>query len=799
MLNSPPSDVQPASSPLDKEYQEYLELLKDYTQSEPGRRLALKLTPTLSPPEILESWKLIKESIQAIQRKGSPDFSLHLDLTVLLEKLNTEGAILLAEEILLLKDEASCTKNIFLYFRDLAAPTPTLYQKTQNLGDFTDFLALVTKSLSPEGEILDTASQELQNIREKITLTRKFIKDKLFSLMRSHEFSPLLMDEIVTTRKDRFVIPVRASDAKSRGLVHDWSHSGATAYLEPMETVADNNQLAFLKNQEAQEIQRILANLSQQGKEIAPSLLQSGEILSSLDLLFASGRIALDTYAIAPDYAPGKGIYLKSARHPLLERRLASLNRQMTPLDFQITPEKPLLVISGLNTGGKTVALKTLGISILLAKTGLFVLAREGSYLDFPEEVLAIMGDNQDLDSDLSTFSGHIRSLIGALQAARPGALLLIDELGNGTDPQEGAALAIAVLDYLQGTGATILAATHFHLVKTWAILNPKILSVAVNSTDQGLPAYGLSYGTPGFSGGLNMASRLGLPSFLIEKAQEYLDDNHLKSLELLKQLDLERAALSKERKMLEQERLLVQQTLIQNQEDHAKKLDKLNREAKEQEFKIKTALSQNRKKFEAFRAEIQDLLNKGKTVTVSHLHNARAQMELELKNLIPNLASELLPAPTDLKPGDTVFVKSLRLPGTVTSWDISRQKGTITCGNITINAQHLDLGRWDGPPKKQQETLSKITFEKKTLDSHVGELKLLGLTVEEATHEIEKRIDISILGGQPNLRIIHGHGTGKLKSGITEYLKKHPRVVKIDQNPGLHGGFGVTEVVLDV
>jgi DNA mismatch repair protein MutS2 len=479
----------------------------------------------------------------------------------------------------------------------------------------------------------------------------------------------------------------------------------------------------------------------------------------------------------------------------------------MTPLDFIIEKDSPMLVISGLNAGGKTVALKTLGLNLLLAKTGLMPHSLEKGHMDFPDKILAVMGDNQDLSSDLSTFSGHVRALSKILNEAGPGVIILIDELGGGTDPQEGQALALSVLEHLKETGALVLTATHFHMVKSWAALTEGVVSVSVNTGEDGAPIYGLSYGAPGFSGGLHMAAKLGLPDFLIEKAKSYLDDNHKRSSELLKQLDEARASLLKEKDLAVKERISLEETKKELDISHKKEIDRLNREAREKQLKTNAALSRYRSDFEKLKEEVTEQLKAGEKPNLLKIQIKKAEMERELKEDIEDLIIQdeepLLPAPKDLKPGDPVYIIKLRSHGQVLSWNPQKNEGTVESGSLIIKASLEDLSASNAKAVRRETTrrvpILSISQADPDDSNYLKPLVLIGCTVDEAVSIIEREIDQRILRGRSFLTIVHGHGTGRLRTGVQDYLSKHPKVKEFKSPINEPGGSGRTDVTLDV
>jgi DNA mismatch repair protein MutS2 len=725
-----------------------------------------------------------------------PDLRELVDLTPLLTALKPEGALLEPLELLVIGRVAATSREARQTFLSQAESCPLLAELAQELDSFDPLVENIARSVGPEGEILDTASPTLTRLRQELTSARAALQSRLEEMIRSPEIKPIVRDEIITTRGERFVIPVRAGAAgRSRGLVHDWSKSGATAYLEPLETVPDNNRLAYLRNREKEEIFQILSRLSAQARQMAPELAQATQILAQLDLIMAEARLAEAWNCVTPQWRPSQGFDLRGARHPLLEKTLAERGRAMVPLTLTASPESPILVISGLNTGGKTVALKTLGLILALAKTGLPIPADEGSYLDFPEDLLAIMGDNQDLTADLSTFSGHVRAIGQVLAEARPGVVIVLDELGGGTDPAEGAALGLAVLERLRTSGALCLAATHFHLIKSWAALTEGVVSVAVKASPDGRPMYGLAYGSPGFSGGLAMARRLGLPKELVDRAESYLDDGQKEAIKLLRRLEEERAALFAERTELAKTRLALSQATEATQASLKKQTEALQRQAHSLDQEIKGALARHRREVAELKKEIREKINQGQAPDPVAFGLKAAALAQELSQSRPSLP-EPPPAPplTKVAPGDRVLVGRLGRSGIVRAFNQEKNEALIDAGGLSVKATLAELF---APPQVDQRPQTRITFALRQEDDRGLALNLLGQTVEEATSLIDREIELALVRGQKRLTIIHGLGTGRLRRGIAAHLKGHPMVQELIWPTDAPGGHGITTVEL--
>jgi DNA mismatch repair protein MutS2 len=784
------------------EYPAVLRWLADEAHSPPGAEAALAVRPDLGPEAALARWRLIDEARSVLAGREGPDLRDHCDLSELLRRLAPEGARLDPAGLALAGLEAQSSTWAKAWLDALGDNAPLLAGAGAGLADFSDFTAALARTLGPDGEILDSASPRLARLRSELGGARQALGLKLGELMRSEEYRGVLMDELVTTRNDRYVVPVRASAAgRRRGLVHDWSNSGATAYLEPLETVEDNNRLALIKREEAREIERILAALSDECRAMAPDLAAAGAAMTRLDLALAMARLAASWEAHTPERVPGGGLELIRARHPLLERRLRAAGRTMVPLDISLGPAAPMMVISGLNAGGKTVALRTLGLLSALALSGLPLPVDPGSRLDFPRDVLTIMGDNQDLEQDLSTFSGHVKALGEVLEAAGPGILVIVDELGSGTDPAEGAALGLAVLERLRPSGALVAAATHFHLIKSWAALADGVASVSVNLSPGGQPVYGLSYGAPGFSGGLRMARRLGLPADLVDRAESYLDDGHRRAMELLGRLDEERGALAEERRALAALRLDLAERARLEAEERSREIAAITRQAREQAAAVKSQLARNRADFERLKEDFRAQAATARGPDLVELSLRRARQERELEAVKPSVAEPGEGASLrEPAVGVRARIGSLGLEGVITRLNPGRGECVVEAesprGAMTVTAAIGDLlepsarkGRGPGGPPR----VSLVAAE----DEAALSLNLIGRTVEEARDIIDKEIDRAMIGGRGKMTIIHGLGTGRLKRGVAEHLRRHPRVKGFFNPLDIPGGAGITEVEL--
>ena len=449
------------------EYERLLDYLAQEAVSEPGTVRCLGLRPDLDADQARANWLLVDEALGILNLEGAPPLEGITDISHILDRLEVEGSLLRPLELLAVLRVARASRRVRKFI--LAQTVLKLHEAAETLPVMRDLESILERSIGPDGEILDTASTELARVRRELSGLRGAIQSRLTGLMRTKEIQDAVRDQIITRRAGRYVIPVRSSVRKQiPALVHDYSASGATAFVEPLEMVEDNNRLNYLRRQEKREVEKVLQRLSVLAGQASTKLATALDLLVQLDLLFAQASLSRRLKARAPIFDPQGGIDLREARHPLLLARESETDGKTVAIDVKLRPDSRVLVISGINAGGKTVAMKTLGLLALMAQTGLHLPVGEGSRFRFFDQILAVIGDEQDITSDLSTFSGHVRRLGWVLSEATQDSLVLLDELGTGTDPAEGAALALAVLDELKTRKAWVLTATHYHLLKTW-------------------------------------------------------------------------------------------------------------------------------------------------------------------------------------------------------------------------------------------------------------------------------------------------------------------------------------------
>jgi DNA mismatch repair protein MutS2 len=770
------------------EYGRLLELLSDMAASEPGAQYCLNLEPDLTPDQVESRWRLINEAKAIGDVDGPPPLADLVGLESVLSRLDLEGVSLRPLDLLGVGAVIRTSRVVKGFMAAHWEIAPGLTRISEGLPVFKDLEETLGRSISPEGEVMDTASVELGRVRRELSGLRGAIQDKMQRLMREDHMQANLQDDIITRRSGRYVIPVKVAAKRSvAGLVHDYSKSGQTAFVEPLEMVEDNNRLNYLRSQEKVEVEKVLQRLSAMVAGIAEVLEDTGDILAELDGIFAMAAMSRKQKALAPFFNPDGGLAVRGARHPLLDARLGN---RAVPLDLVMEPDKRVVVVSGINAGGKTVALKTLGLIALMVRTGLHLPVEEGSRVNYFDRIMAAIGDEQDLSSDLSTFSGHIRRLSWVLDEATSQSLVLLDELGTGTDPAEGAALALAVLDHLKTRGAYVLTATHYHLLKAWAHLNEGAQNAAVRTDPDGRPVYGLEYGTPGVSAGLAMAREMGLDPDVVDRALGYMDDGHKRTLDLIQRLEEERALLNRARteaESLEDELAQALSRYTRQERESRLRYDQAVRDLRE---KVDRALADAEMRFAELRREYKNRLQES-PAAVDRTVREFKETKAELKHVVP--PPEKRPALTNVSIGDRVRVASLKSEGVVIKIQKAKGLAQVDLKGMMVQTPLDDLTRADSPAEVQRPV--KVTYSQPESLPH--EINLLGMTVDEALPEIEKSLDQALVGGVKQFSIIHGIGTGRLRQAVRGYLSQEPRVKEIHGAKPQAGGEGVTLVEL--
>ena len=790
------------------EFDKLLELLRQRTTCAPGRRFVDGLQPGMDRTAITAAFALIREAREWLRAARELGFGALADPQDWLERIEGPGMVLEARGFL---DAATLLETagwLRQQFREEETKFPLLAARAAALSEFKDLLAVIRRSVMPNGEISDDASPALRKIRTSITHTRDAIQKTLKHILRTKDAEA--GEDYVTLRNDRFVIPLRAENRRSvPGVVHGASATGQTIFMEPLETVETNNQLVQLREDEAAEIVRILRELTEKLQRVREPLVLASETIAELDSVFARARFAQEFDAAIPEFSEASELRLEAARHPVLENKLRKEGRAVVPMTLALGGEERVLVISGPNTGGKTVALKTTGIAALSAQSGIPVAAQR-AVLPFFDRVLVDIGDEQSIAADLSTFSAHMLNLKAMLEAARPESLVLVDEMGTGTAPEEGAALAVALLDEFRAKNCIVLATTHHDRLKTYASTTPGVVNAAVEFDEVNLrPTYRLMVGVPGGSSGIAIARRLGVAETIIARARALMAPEALEAADLIaylhrsrdeldrmqQQMTTERHALEEERKKLRGEWVARQQSRIRELEE---KFAEMQKRFDENVSRVVEAVKEKelrgslekfaRRKGQDVRGEARDELNAAVVQTISE-----SQQDLGA----PAAGNESVTA-AQLQPGARVHVRGFSKP--VVLRRIDGTSAEIEAGPLRMKVGLDEITGVEGPSVAGSARAAKgsVTVRTQASDEGTGgEINLIGSTVEEATERVDKFLDEAALANRSRVRIIHGHGTGALRKGLAQFLSKHPLVNSQSFEAEERGGKAVTIVEL--
>jgi DNA mismatch repair protein MutS2 len=794
------------------EFDRLRELVRRQTTCAPGRRAAESLSFSCDRASLCAVFALIAEAI-AFRRDGAElGFGSLADPAAWLAELEAPASVLSPEMLLdaaSLADSATMLRDSFREgARAGSGPVsgkfPLLAARARSVADLRPLAAPIRRAILPNREISDDASPELKKIRAGIGRTRETIQKTLERMLR--ERAGGAGEDYVTLRKDRFVIPVRAAERRQvQGVVHAASATGQTVFVEPFETIELNNKLVQLAEDELAEIARILEQLTERLRANLEALRFAAETIAELDSVFARARFAGEFDCALPEFSEDVSLDLKDARHPVLADTLRAHGRSVVPMTLALGGNETVLVVSGPNTGGKTVALKTVGIAVLSAQSGIPV-AAESARLPMVDRLLVDIGDEQSIAADLSTFSAHMLNVRAMLEAATPLSLVLVDELGTGTAPEEGAALAVALLDEFRARGCLTLATTHHDRLKSYASTTPGVLNAAVEFDDVNLrPTYRLMIGVPGGSSGIDIARRLGLPTHVIDRARAELPPEAREAAALIAYLhrsrdELEalkreaaRAALdlAEEKRRLqtewtERQRMRLkelEQQFAQSIEKHEKQAARAIDAIKERELRAQLEKQTHRKLARA-RGEARE---EADAATVAHLADSQGDLGIAAAQSAKPVEQ------SDLVPGARIRVRGLPTPVTLRRRDESTAE--VEAGPLRMKVAIADITAIVSEEASRKRALPPdVTVHTKSADEPSGEeINVIGQTVEEATRRVDKFLDQAALAGAPQVRIIHGHGTGALRRGLAEFLKAHPLVEAIRAESEDRGGQAIT------
>jgi DNA mismatch repair protein MutS2 len=766
-----------------------------------GSSALAELEPSTDPKVVVAAQEATSETVKFLERH--PLFPLRAGeaLPEALDALDVTGRPLEPLQLRMVADFVDSVDQSRGAIGKAGDEFPILRRLVANVTAFKAEVAAVRDAIDPGGDVLDTASPELKRIRNELRQKRQKLRGTLEQFTRGAS-AKYLQDEVVTERNGRFVLMVRAEHRASvPGIVHGSSTTGATLFMEPAATVEINNDIVELEDREREEIFRILLELTDRFRARPGDMAVSRSVARELDVLQARARYSSKVNGVEPEFTIDTSLQLKGARHPMLERAV--------PVDVLIDPPNRVLLITGPNTGGKTVALKTAGLFALMAQAGLHLPAKEARLPVF-RSVFADIGDEQSIEASLSTFSSHVRNLVAMDRELQLPALVLMDEVGTGTDPNEGGALATAIVQHFRQRGAIVMATTHFDAVKTWGI-GTEGVAVAAFAFDPNnfAPTYKLLYGAPGRSLAIEMAQRLGMPGSVIAAARGYLSDDQKRLQAHLSRLDAQARALESDRVKLDRERRAFNETnaeltkrekaLAEREEVFKKRLnERLDERLRQARRDVDAVIDQLKEKSDAIaeKASLRATVNTGET------GSARAEARAEIDKIVeglrhPTAAGAQAPALQTSEPevGSRVTVGGLGLEGVVIEIDGNRAE--IDVRGKRIQAKVKELKVIAGPKGPASPGKVRVNVDLKPREGMLSELNVIGMTVDQAVDRVSRFLDDTLVTDLHEVRIVHGHGTGQLRKGVHQFLKEHPQVQKYYAAPENQGGGGATIVEL--
>lgn len=784
------------------EYHKIIDLLVRHANCEAAKQRCKKLTPMTSLADIETAQRQTADALSRIFKKGSLSFLGVHDVTASMKRLEI-GAALSIEELLHLASLLEVAKRAKAYSRndrtEEAETSDSLDEFFDGIEPLTPLLEEIRRCIISSDEISDDASSGLKAVRSSMKGMQDKIHSQMNSILNSASASGLLQDNVITMRNGRYCLPVK-SEYKNQvsGMVHDQSSTGSTFFIEPAAVVNLNNQLKELDLQEQEEIEVILGDLSSQAAVHTSELAADQKIMTTLDFIFAKAKLAMEQNATEPIFNTEHYIQIRKGRHPLLDKKKA------VPIDVRLGKDFDLLVITGPNTGGKTVSLKTVGLFTLMGQAGLHIPALDRSELSIFSEVYADIGDEQSIEQSLSTFSSHMTRVVHILQHADADSLCLFDELGAGTDPTEGAALAIAILNYLHDRGIRTMATTHYSELKIYALSTNFVENACCEFDVETLrPTYRLLIGIPGKSNAFAISSKLGLSDEIIHAAKEQISKEDESFEDVIADLEQSRVTIEKEQQEIaeykERIRTLQEQLQKKNEKiDQAK--DKILRDANE---KARAILQEAK---DVADETIRDFNKAGASADIKELEKKRQKVrdkinekngKLALGNTQKKPADQKTVDPKKLKKGDSVKIISMNLKGIVNTLPDARGNLFVQCGIMRMQTNINDLvpvkEETITAPALQRTNTGKLKMSKSFSVS--SEINLLGCTVDEAIAKLDKYLDDAYLAHLPSVRVVHGKGTGALRSAVQSHLKRLKYVKEYRLGEYGEGDAGVTIV----
>lgn len=778
------------------EYDTIIGMVAEHAASTPGRERVTSLRPRFDLEEVQRELSATLEGMDLLRWKGAVSLAGVRDIRPSLRRARI-GGVLEGEELIAIADTLAAGRKVCGQIADIEeeeAPLPYLRSLADRFEGIKSLEDAIRRCVDEQGVVLDRASSSLARVRRSIERVQQQVRNISEQMLRNPHYQKMIQEPIITVRNDRYVIPVKQEYRGAfGGIVHDQSASGATLFIEPEAVVQLNNRLRELHLEEEREVERILKELSARVGDAVDALTINIEVLAEIDLILAKARFGRQIRGVVPVIDRDVSIRLKRARHPLIP------SDEVVPIDVELGDPHRVMVITGPNTGGKTVSLKTVGLLALMAHTGLPIPAEEGSRFPLLSGVFADIGDEQSIEQSLSTFSSHLTHIIRILKAVDGRSLVLLDELGAGTDPSEGAALAVGILDYLLERGCLVVATTHFSELKVFAHARPGVINASVEfDVDTLRPTYRLLVGIPGKSNAFAIADRLGLPPEIIDRAKAQLSDDENRLEEMIAALTADRRAAEEERKQAEQLRREAESLhadLKKKMEDWEEAKGRLLESARRE---ARSVVHRAEREAEALLRQLREWARRRPDQLKEHqLIEAKKRLEDVVPEMtLPTRSPETGDPKRQLKVGDQVLVRTLNQKGEILE-DLGAGEYQVQVGSLKMKVGRNDLVWVQSGEPVREPSPKKATSVRRTSEDVRPELDLRGKMVEEAIFAIDKYLDRAILAGYREVYLIHGKGTGALRAGVQQFLRNHPRVKRYRLGGHGEGGSGVTVVEL--
>lgn len=738
------------------EYNEIINKLSTYCKTYIGKENAINLTPSFDKNTVINLLRLTEEAVSLLYRKGNIPLSDLPDISISIKQLESDG-ILSISALLNIARFLKISHEVKEYFSSTEDIDLSIYPKLSDIFEVIytnrNIESKIFSVILDESTISDTASPKLNNIRRQTKKLEQDIKDKLNSFIHSSTYSKYIMEPIITIRENRYVVPIKEEyKSQVKGFIHDISSSGSTVFIEPISVFDLNNEITNLKIEEELEIERILAELSSMLYDYIPSINSNISTLGDLDLIFAKAKYSIDTDGVLPNINNEKYINLISARHPLISKET------IVPINISIGKDYTSLVITGPNTGGKTASLKTTGLLLLMAYSGIYIPAKESSSIYVFDNIFVDIGDEQSIQENLSTFSSHISNIVEIINNITPNSLALLDELGSGTDPVEGANLAISILDYLHNSGSTTISTTHYQELKNYCLVTPGFKNASFEfDLDNLKPTYKLLIGIPGKSNAFAISKKLGLNKEILDRANSLMTKKDISIEELMKNIYDNKLEIEKEKEIIEKNSKQIEalrKSLEAQSENQKEKQDKILEKARNE---AKQILEEAKEEANLVIRKLNNLDKKD----LSTANNLRNELNDKLKDL-NSASSNSLNLESLKELNDKFSLKNNRLNNSSHKYSVTFSK------NSKFKVQNIS-----------------------------SEINVIGQTVDEAIFVIDKYLDDCAIAKLSPIRIVHGKGTGKLREGIHKFLKTNPHVKSFRLGTFGEGEMGVTIVEL--